>query len=80
MKLSRSDKAKSDKQRIDGMNRTRKAKTTTAENQVMKLIKNKKFVKANGKPNVSAIAKTLDKSRNTIYAAIKAINERRKTQ
>ncbi len=80
MKLSRSDKAKSDKQRIDGMNRTRKAKTATAENQVMKLIKNKKFVKANGKPNVSAIAKTLDKSRNTIYAAIKAINERRKTQ
>ena len=73
MNLDAKAKAASNKKRLNKSNRTIQMKMTVNEKKVLRLLNDKKFVKSNGKPNVMAIAKRLNKSRDAIYRYVKAI-------
>ena len=79
MKLQGNDKTKIIQQRVENMAHGTKVKMTARQKKVMQLLNDEKFLKPNGKPNLTAIAKKLKvKDRHTIYNDIAAIEAKQK--
>ncbi len=80
MRLNKVAMQQATQKRLDNKQRTNQTNVTARHTKLRQLLKDEKFLKPNGKPNITAIAKTLKiKSRYTIYSDIKAI-ETKKTK
>jgi hypothetical protein len=74
MRLDDADKAKLGQRRTRTMDRRRKAKTTARQKKLLRLLNDDRYIKANGKPNITAIAKKLGVGdRHTVYSDLKAL-------
>lgn len=80
MKLQGNAKAKVTQQRVKNMAYGTKVKVTVRQKKVMHLLNDEKFLKFDGEPNITAIAKKLKITRRTLYADMKAVEAKKKIQ
>jgi len=78
MKLKGKDKEAVTQQRVKNMSEGKAFKMTARQKKIMKLIESGEYEKANGRFNVSAIARKLKVSTHTIYEDLEAIRVKRK--
>lgn len=78
MKLQGNDKTKIIQQRVKNMSHGTQLKITARQKKVMQLLNDEKFLKFDGEPNLTAIAKKLGVTRKTLYADIEAIKIKQK--
>jgi hypothetical protein len=76
MKLKNKAKIKITQKRINSMQHGKQVKITARQKKVMQLLNGEKYLKPNGKPNLTAIAKKLKIQRKTLYCDIKALEEK----
>lgn len=76
MKLQGNDKAKLPQQKLKGMAHGRQLKKTARQKKVKRLLNDEKYLKFDSKPNISAIAKKLKVTRQTLYRDIEAIKQK----
>lgn len=78
MKLQGNDKIKITQKRIENMAHGTKAKITARQKKVMQLLNDEKYLKFDGEPNLTAIAKKLGIGRQSLYRDIEAIKKAHK--
>ncbi len=78
MKLQGKAKTKATQKRIESKRRTDKAKVMARQKKLMRLLNGEKFLKLDGKPNLTAIAQKLKVARQTLYRDIQAIDAAQK--
>jgi len=78
MKLQGKSKTKIIQQRIGNMAHGTKVKVTARQKKVMQLLNDERFLKFDGEPNITAIAKKLGVTRKTLYADIEVIKTKQK--
>ncbi|WP_415406825.1 hypothetical protein ACLHDG_13820 [Sulfurovum sp. CS9] len=78
MKLQGKAKTKIIQQRVKNMSHGTQLKITARQKKVMQLLNDEKFLKFDGEPNLTAIAKKLGVTRKTLYADIEVIKTKQK--
>jgi hypothetical protein len=76
MKLNKVAMQQATQKRLDNKQRTNQANMTARQKKVVQLLNDEKYLKFDGQPNLTAIAKRLKKSRPTIYADMEAIKSK----
>ena len=79
MKLQGKAKAKIIQQRVENMAHGIKVKMTARQKKVLQLLNDEKYLKFDGEPNLTAIAKKLSVTRKTLYADIEVIKNKTKS-
>jgi len=76
LRVKKKDKMKLTEERGKNMKKGKDIVMTTRQRKVLKLLSDENYLKSNGKPNLTAIAKKLSIYRTTLYRDIERINKR----